>query len=270
MKMANVSVLAAAVTGSMLLVGQATAATVTADYITYTGGTASGSVQVVAPPGAMTGASGGGGIFEFVRTASTGSVPPLVSNAAGRFIGICLELSETLIDPATYTFDDLGAAPINGSFAPVMSAAGQTGSRADDLRRLLGHVLPNFAGAIQNTTVAGISVNDAKLALQLAVWEIANENYGLGAGQFVYNLGTGYLQITTANADAKTQASAWLAALNSGWTPLNNVFALINTRVPGQDFVVQVVPIPAAAWLLGSGLLGLFGLARRKQAAAAA
>ena len=29
------------------------------------------------------------------------------------------------------------------------------------------------------------------------------------------------------------------------------------------------VPIPAAAWLLGSGLLGLFGLARRKQVAAA-
>jgi hypothetical protein len=29
------------------------------------------------------------------------------------------------------------------------------------------------------------------------------------------------------------------------------------------------VPIPAAAWLLGSGLLGLFGLARRKRAATA-
>ena len=31
----------------------------------------------------------------------------------------------------------------------------------------------------------------------------------------------------------------------------------------------SVVPIPAAAWLLGSGLLGLFGLARRKQQVAA-
>ena len=30
---------------------------------------------------------------------------------------------------------------------------------------------------------------------------------------------------------------------------------------------VQVVPIPAAAWLFGSGLLGMIGIARRKKAA---
>ena len=227
----------------------------------------------------MTPASGGGGIFRFARVSSTGSVPPLVSNASGRFLAICLEFSETLIgtagvgganDPSTYSFDNLGAAPINGSAAPTMSGAGLTGTRADDLRRLLGHALPDFAGAVQNTTVGGITASQAALALQLAVWEIANENFGAGAGQFAYNLGTGYLQVTTANANALSQASAWLSTLNAGWTPLNNVYALINERVPGQDFVVQVVPIPAAAWLLGSGLLGLFGLARRKKVAAAA
>ena len=32
-------------------------------------------------------------------------------------------------------------------------------------------------------------------------------------------------------------------------------------------FETQVVPIPAAAWLFGSGLLGLVGIARRKKAA---
>jgi hypothetical protein len=59
-------------------------------------------------------------------------------------------------------------------------------------------------------------------------------------------------------------------AVADGWTKLDNVFSLVNPTVPGQDFVVQVVPIPAAAWLLGSGLLGLFGLARRKTAVATA
>ena len=33
------------------------------------------------------------------------------------------------------------------------------------------------------------------------------------------------------------------------------------------DYSVQVVPIPAAAWLFGSSLLGLVGFARRKKAA---
>jgi hypothetical protein len=31
------------------------------------------------------------------------------------------------------------------------------------------------------------------------------------------------------------------------------------------DVAASVVPLPAAAWLFGSGLLGLFGVSRRKQ-----
>ncbi|MGB5716088.1 MAG: VPLPA-CTERM sorting domain-containing protein [Gammaproteobacteria bacterium] len=34
-----------------------------------------------------------------------------------------------------------------------------------------------------------------------------------------------------------------------------------------QQFVVPGVPLPAAFWLFGSGLLGLVGIARRKKAA---
>ena len=35
----------------------------------------------------------------------------------------------------------------------------------------------------------------------------------------------------------------------------------------GSDFGQTAVPVPAAAWLFGSGLLGLIGIARRKKAA---
>jgi hypothetical protein len=35
----------------------------------------------------------------------------------------------------------------------------------------------------------------------------------------------------------------------------------------GEIDVVSPVPIPAAVWLFGSGLLGLIGIARRKKAA---
>lgn len=41
-------------------------------------------------------------------------------------------------------------------------------------------------------------------------------------------------------------------------------FAGFNATFQGQAMPVAAVPVPAAAWLLGSGLLGLVGVARRK------
>ena len=64
------------------------------------------------------------------------------------------------------------------------------------------------------------------------------------------------LECTAANpCDWKTQPD------NSG--SLSHA-TLYGTRGDGN----QVVPIPAAAWLLGSGLLGLFALGRRRKASA--
>ena len=40
-----------------------------------------------------------------------------------------------------------------------------------------------------------------------------------------------------------------------------------STAYPGGGIRGQVVPIPAAVWLFGSGLLGMIGIARRKKAA---
>ena len=35
--------------------------------------------------------------------------------------------------------------------------------------------------------------------------------------------------------------------------------------LPGSNFGQSTVPVPAAVWLFGSGLIGLIGLARRKK-----
>ena len=37
--------------------------------------------------------------------------------------------------------------------------------------------------------------------------------------------------------------------------------------LPGSSFGQAAVPVPAAAWLFGSGLLGLIGVSRRKKSA---
>jgi len=215
---------------------------------------------------------GGGGIFTFNRTG--GTAPALVpgTDTVGKFVGICLEFNEAYTPNGNYTFVGLESAPVAG-VSGTMGNPGLYGTRADDLRRFLGHVYPVFGGDVKNATVDGISAANKALAVQLAVWEIASENY-LVTGTYslsrVTSEGGGVFRVhtTTTPADARNQAIAWLnlfATQGENWQPLNNLFALLNDARPGQDFVVQVVPIPAAAWLLGSGLLGLFAVARRKK-----
>jgi hypothetical protein len=54
--------------------------------------------------------------------------------------------------------------------------------------------------------------------------------------------------------------ASWSALVVGG--PFNGVTG--NWTITG---VVSAVPVPAAAWLFGSGLLGLVGVARRRRAA---
>jgi hypothetical protein len=60
-----------------------------------------------------------------------------------------------------------------------------------------------------------------------------------------------------------------------GSTPVYASVAAVNTGFSGGSatvdgvtalFATTVVPVPATVWLFGSGLLGLFGVARRKAA----
>ena len=62
-----------------------------------------------------------------------------------------------------------------------------------------------------------------------------------------------------------------LATVPSGFiatTPTSLFFNSLGSSTPisTADFGFQAVPVPAAAWLFGSGLLGLLGAARSKRA----
>ena len=67
--------------------------------------------------------------------------------------------------------------------------------------------------------------------------------------------------VSSASASARTFAAIAAAEATGQWVRDPNRYELAE-----DGSIVAVVPVPAAAWLFGSGLLGLVGVARRKKA----
>ncbi|MCR4347386.1 MAG: VPLPA-CTERM sorting domain-containing protein [Sulfuricaulis sp.] len=66
---------------------------------------------------------------------------------------------------------------------------------------------------------------------------------------------------------APSTSSAWFFNISSGYQNLyNKPNSLSAWAVHSGDVGASAVPVPAAVWLFGSGLLGLIGVARRKKA----
>lgn len=266
---------AGAVASALLVAGPAQAALGTVNVTTYglSGQDITGSVD-----GGASSSSGGGGIFTFTRGGGTpagGTAPALVNDTdtVGTFIGICLEFTETAETDANYDLVFLDSAPISaGGFTP----GGMGSIKANHLATLLQAVLPDFGNLSIIDTV------QERAGLQIAVWEVVYEGItGPGESPPFYATGSGNARWTAPSGvgSAVSFADTYLGLLNTAIT--NNTLvtastsrfrAIVNPETGRQDFVVQLttdapppVPLPAAAWLLGSGLLGLFGLARRRQ-----
>jgi len=249
-----------ALVGVLAAAGTASAATVTA---TWTGINPGGVVKYTLngrPGGGSWSGTTTGGVFNFNRTG--GDAPTLLpgtGSPTSTFIGFCLELNEYIGGSTpgashTWTLGDLEDAPID---AAGTITAGMGITKANHILALLGQVLPDFSKAAS-------LANDTALALQISIWEIVHETasaYALGSGNVTFSA----VKDNAISASAMSIAAGWLTALNGdhGWTAARNIFAISKDGV--QDYVVQVVPLPAAAWLLGSGLLGLFAVARRKK-----
>jgi hypothetical protein len=190
----------------------------------------------------------------------------------GSFRAWCLEPQETLqAGNRTYDINTLEQSPVMGSGNPMGSLSSLAGkaTRADDMRLLFGGGY-NFANDTFSNVTQSLNAQETRTAFQIAVWEVANET----APQ--YQVGDvpatrGYFYVreirdTTNDAAIIAQANSWLANLSS-YTAAGGLLGLVrnDTGSAGQDFIVQAVPIPAAAWLFGSALIGAVGLGRRKQ-----
>ena len=84
-----------------------------------------------------------------------------------------------------------------------------------------------------------------------------------------------YLSLSNSNGDSQVLLTGsqpnndiYFAGITDSTQPFNSV-TIFSTKVPGDAISLDrvqfnVVPIPPALWLFGSGILGLIGMARRK------
>ena len=98
-------------------------------------------------------------------------------------------------------------------------------------------------------------------------------NFNVGAGQvgatidFAYGTTTGIrvINVWDVNADGSV-TGVGIPGMENG--PFPGFNAQFNLTAEGLLTPPAIIPVPAAVWLFGSGLLGLVGVARRKKAAA--
>lgn len=114
-------------------------------------------------------------------------------------------------------------------------------------------VTGNLSGYNYNGTEAQRELSAGYL--QNTIWMLEGENYSIAAGNPYPGLVAGISGYTNDNYDATTGLRAYpvfVANLTIG-----------SQRY--QDVLVVATPIPGAIWLLGSGLLGLVAVRRRRK-----
>jgi hypothetical protein len=131
---------------------------------------------------------------------------------------------------------------------------------------------PNFIGVV----TGGVNPADLPTPFQPDGYYTGAEGEFYGQDQYAwidYDSGTNLLSVYLAG-DATKPGSAIMSATVDIFSVLGsqayvgfsagNGGAFGNQDILGWSFTTATVPLPAGAWLLGSGLLGLFGSARRK------
>ena len=129
---------------------------------------------------------------------------------------------------------------------------------------LNSHTLMEIAGLGRGTEYDAIDIGgDLSLAGALEIGF-----YDAGSGLFAPHLGDSF-DLFTADTITGRFDLLTLATLGGGLGWQLDVLpdAIGLTDVVRLSVVTAVVPIPPAFWLFGSGLLGLIGIARRRQAA---
>ncbi|AGA91776.1 hypothetical protein Thimo_3091 [Thioflavicoccus mobilis 8321] len=251
-----------AIGGMLAFSGQAMADKVTAKY---TGMSETDTIRytVMLPPGGPGATEKSGsttnGIFNFenARNTDTGTDPsgPIELFNNDQFVSFCIDLEDS-IGTGNASWDVVAL-----SAAPDAQAGPMGAEKADAIAKALTYALENSANA---GSIDSTKLNDArfltaaeKQAVQTVIWEIVHEDPDTAG----YALDSGTATFTGLRSAAKTFANEILA----GYENVDAMKGLVGlTSSSKQDFVAQVVPIPAAAWLFGSALFGMAGIGYRR------
>jgi hypothetical protein len=160
------------------------------------------------------------------------------------------------------------AATITGSFGVggAYSATGGSSGGMSDITMIdvtTAGVVPNitssgsFATTIPSDAITG---SGGTLNLFSAV--------PLGGIDLIIDIGGWTFNLDTFSIDIQNADELWLSGSGmvsgNGYTPTQANWSFSAVSRTNYGMTVTAVPIPAALWLFGSGLLGLAGIARRK------
>lgn len=155
-----------------------------------------------------------------------------------------------IADSSTLIVDNIDLGPLTG-WTPLVNPDGitrasfgkfdvglqDTGNPQDPLQFSIidvdGDTISSYGAASAGATSGG----DLNSWFAVHVRDIVTNNYSLPDGNECFSLST----------DCQPVTSAWFGGGSDGERPPSNI------------------PVPAAVWLFGSGLLGLVGVARRKK-----
>jgi hypothetical protein len=167
----------------------------------------------------------------------------------------------TVTDPYTTSMN------VTLQFETVSPISG-TGSMVNISSEILSYTISDGINTLTETNSAiDLLINLDTVTGQPSEWAIHVTNeFGKSVGDVVNRMRTIYYEFS-GGSDSALEAECVFMPIEGGeCMGLTGGASADVFNSPGSPGTWSVVPIPAAVWLFGSGLLGLIGVARRKKA----